>query len=251
MTITLLLLGVIAAAAEIAGGSLVALKKSWPKKIQEYFLGLSAGFILALAFLELIPESIIHLGARAAVFILLGYAVIHFFEHTLVEHLHFGEETHGDVMVSKVASTSALLGLLVHAFFDGFAIAAVYSFDAMLGLLVFIAVLLHKFPEGFTIATIMLAAQQGRRKALLASVAIGGATILGIVTVLLLSRISEDIIGMAFAFSAGAALYVGASDLVPELNKSKNRLSPIMVFIGMALFYVTLQIFHSITGHTH
>ncbi len=251
MILTLLLLGVIAAAAEIAGGSLVAFKKAWPKKIQEYFLGLSAGFMLALVFLELIPESIIYLGASAAVYILLGYAVIHFFEHTLVEHLHFGEETHDDVMVSKVASTSALVGLMVHAFFDGFAIAAVYSFDAMLGLLVFIAVLLHKFPEGFTIATIMLAAQQGRRSALLASVAIGGATLIGIVAVLLLSQISEEIIGMAFAFSAGATLYVGASDLVPELNKSKNRLSPILVFVGMALFFITLQIMHHFTGHGH
>lgn len=251
MTVTLLLLGLIAAAAEIAGGALVAFKKAWPQKIQEYFLGLSAGFILALAFLELIPESIIHLGARAAPFILLGYAVIHFFEHTLVEHLHFGEETHDDVMVSKVASTSALLGLMVHAFFDGFAIAAVYSFDPMLGFLIFIAVLLHKFPEGFTIASIMLAAKQGRKRALLASVAIGGATIAGIIAVLLLAQISEEIIGMAFAFSAGAALYVGASDLVPELNKSKNRLSPILVFVGMALFYITLQVVHHYTGHGH
>lgn len=251
MTRTVLLLGLIAAVAEVAGGSLVALKKKWPNKVQEYFLGLSAGFILALAFLELIPESIIHLGAKATLFMLLGYAAIHFFEHTLVEHLHFGEETHDDVMVSKVASTSALLGLMVHAFFDGFAIAAVYSFDATLGFLVFIAVLLHKFPEGFTIATIMLAAQQGRRKAVLASVAIGGATLLGVVSVLLLVQVSEEIIGMAFAFSAGAALYVGASDLVPELNKSKNRLSPVMVFVGMALFYLTLQIVYHYTGHVH
>jgi len=251
MTLTVLLLGFIAALAEIAGGSLVALKKAWPNKVQEYFLGLSAGFILALAFLELIPESIIHLGASAAVYILLGYAVIHFFEHTLVEHLHFGEETHDDVMVSKVASTSALLGLMVHAFFDGFAIAAVYSFDTMLGLLVFVAVLLHKFPEGFTIASVMLAARQGRKKAFLASVAIGGATMLGVVVVLMVSQISEQIVGMAFAFSAGAALYVGASDLVPELNKSKNRLSPVMVFVGMALFYVSLQILHHYTGHSH
>jgi zinc transporter ZupT len=251
MTLTILLLGAIAALAEIAGGSLVAMKKEWPQKIQEYFLGLSAGFILALAFLELIPESIIHLGAGAAVYMLLGYAVIHFFEHTVVGHLHFGEETHDDVMVSKVASMSALLGLMVHAFFDGFAIAAVYSFDAVLGLLVFIAILLHKFPEGFTIASIMIAARQGRRKAILASVGIGAATLLGAVAVLLLSSVSEDIIGMAFAFSAGAALYVGASDLVPELNKSKNRVSPFLVFIGMALFYITIRIVHHYTGHIH
>ncbi len=251
MNLTILLLGLIAALAEIAGGALVAFKKEWPRRIQEYLLALSAGFILALVFLELIPEGIIHLGTQAAVFMLLGYAAIHFFEHTIVEHLHFGEETHDDVMVSKAASYSTFIGLAIHAFFDGFAIAAVYKYDSMLGMLVFGAILLHKFPEGLTIATVMLSARLGRRTAMYASVAIGIATLLGVVSVLVIEQIDERLIGMAFAFSAGATLYVGASDLVPELNKSHNRLSPILVFIGMALFYVTLVIVSHYTGHTH
>jgi zinc transporter ZupT len=251
MNLTIILLGLIAAMAEIAGGALVALRKEWPKHIQEYLLALSAGFILALVFLELIPESILYIGAEAALFILLGYAVIHFFEHTLVGHLHFGEETHDEVMLSKAASYSTFIGLTIHAFFDGFAIAAVYTYDAVLGLLVFGAILLHKFPEGLTIATVMLSARHGKQKALMASVTIGAATLLGVLSVLLIEQINERFIGYAFAFSAGAALYVGASDLIPELNKSHKRISPILVFVGMALFYISLQIVHYYTGHTH
>lgn len=238
MRLTIIVYGLVAALAEILGGSLVVLRKEWPKRVQEYLLALSAGFILALVFMELIPESITAVGIQAPLYMLAGYSVLHFFEHTIVGHLHFGEETHHDVMISKIASLSTFSGLFIHAFFDGFAISAAMQFDFYLGLLVFFAVLLHKIPEGLTIASVMLAAEHGRRTAFFASAAIGVATMLGIVSVFLLAEVSLAIVGIAFAFSAGIATYVGASDLIPEINHSKNRIIPVLVFGGMALFYV-------------
>lgn len=238
MEIAIIVYGLVAAIAEILGGALVVLRKEWPKKIQEYLLALSAGFILALVFIELIPESIKVVGYQAPVYMLAGYSVLHFFEHTIVGHLHFGEETHHEVMVSKVASLSTFSGLFIHAFFDGFAISAGMQFDFSLGLLIFFAVLLHKIPEGLTIASVMLAAEHRRRTALLASAAIGVATMLGILSVFLLAGVDGKVVGIAFAFSAGIATYVGASDLIPEINHSKNRVIPLLVFAGMALFYL-------------
>lgn len=238
MRLTIIVYGLIAALAEILGGLLVVLRKEWPKRVQEYLLALSAGFILALVFMELIPESITAVGIQAPLYMLAGYSVLHFFEHTIVGHLHFGEETHHDIMISKIASLSTFSGLFIHAFFDGFAISAAMQFDFYLGLLVFFAVLLHKIPEGLTIASVMLAAEHRRRTAFLASAAIGVATMLGIVSVFLLAEVNLAIVGIAFAFSAGIATYVGASDLIPEINHSKNRIIPVLVFGGMALFYV-------------
>jgi len=55
-------------------------------------------------------------------------------------------------------------------------------------------------------------------------------------------RVSAEVVGMAFAFSAGAAVYVGASDLIPEINKSENRLPPLIVFVGMLLFYFSERV---------
>ena len=60
---------------------------------------------------------------------------------------------------------------------------------------------------------------------------------LGIVSVFLLASVSGHVVGVAFAFSAGAAMYVGASDLIPEINHSSNRVIPLLVFGGMLLFY--------------
>lgn len=239
MILTILLFGFVAASAEILGGMLIVRKRIWPRRVQEILLALGAGFILALVFLKLIPASIDLLGEKAALFMIIGFATIHFFEHTIVGHLHFGEETHSEVMVSKVASVSAFVGLFIHAFFDGFSISVGLQFDYVIGLLVFVAVLLHKVPEGITIGSIMLAAGHERKTIMLSAIGIGFATLLGTIVALLFGTVSVELIGTAFAFSAGAATYVGASDLIPEINKSEDRIPPIIVFFGMILFYLS------------
>jgi zinc transporter ZupT len=57
--------------------------------------------------------------------------------------------------------------------------------------------------------------------------------------------------GAAFAFAAGISTYVGASDLIPEINHSRNRIIPLMVFGGMLLFYGGTLLLHPLVGHTH
>ena len=238
MMLTILVYCFLAALAEVIGGVLVLARKSWPARVQEYLLALSAGFLLSLVFVELVPEALEGGGDEAPLLMLAGYAVLHFFEHTVVGHLHFGEETHHEVMVSRVASISTFLGLFVHAFFDGFTIAVGMQVDFVIGLLVFVAVLLHKIPEGLTIASVMLSAQCRRSTALAASIAVGVATLIGSLVALAMGGGSERLMSGAFAFSAGIATYVGASDLIPEINHSRNRIIPVLVFARMILFYV-------------
>lgn len=248
----ILLFGFIAASAEIIGSALVLLRRRWPRSLQEYLIALGAGFILALVFSELIPRSFEAIGEIAAVFIILGYAAIHLFEHTIVGHLHFGEEIHHDVMVSKIASLSAYAGLFVHAFFDGFSISVGVHFNYLVGLLIFIAILLHKIPEGMTIASIMLSARHTKKFGIWASFSLGAATMLGSCTIFIFANVDPRITGIAFAISAGAGAYVGATDLVPEINKSENRLAPIIVLLGMLLFYGAVRVLEFITGiHGH
>ena len=239
MIVRTLLFGLAAASAELLGGSLIYMRRTWPRRVQETLLALGAGFILALVFLKLIPVSIETVGASAMVYCLLGFASIHFFEHTIVGHLHFGEETHNDVMVSKTASISAFSGLFVHAFFDGFTISVGMQFDFLLGVLIFVAVLLHKFPEGLTIGSIVMAAGYPRKMVLLSAAGLAGATMVGVCSLFFFQTIGPQFLGAGFAFSAGVAVYVGASDLIPEINKSKDRIPPLVVFAGMILFYVS------------
>lgn len=249
VTIFIIAAGIVAAGAEVLGGAFVAWKRDVSKTIQEYLIALGAGFLLALVMIDLLPESIEHLGAAAPLWMLIGFSVIHFVEHTVVEHLHFGEETHSDIMVSRVASYSAFWGLFIHAFFDGLAISAGMYYNFSLGIMIFFAITLHKFPEGLTIASIMLASQQTKKTALRASAGVAGGTMIGILMIFFLQNVDPMITGYAFAFSAGAALYVSASDLIPEINRSDNRKLSLVVFGGMVLFYLSGLLVHSAIGH--
>src|SRR6476659_11038554 len=92
---TAILLGLTAAAANVFGGAIIV-QRNWERRYLKYFVALGAGFMLSTAIVEVVPTSL-QLGGRYAAFlILLGYLIIHFFEHTVTPHFHFGEETHED-----------------------------------------------------------------------------------------------------------------------------------------------------------
>jgi len=229
-----LALGGAAAAANVVGGLLVVVKRQWDEVLLKYFIAIGAGFMLGAAFLGMMPESI-RLTPLAPLLILIGYLVIHFFEHTLASHFHFGEETHLELVLTPSVSLFALTGLLIHTFFDGVSIASGFHVGTGLGVLIFIAVALHKIPEGFTVSSIMLASGRSRRTAMASSIALGLSTIFGV----LLASSLEGLLGYRLALSAGVMIYVAASDLIPEVNREKGVLMAIMVFVGVALFYLT------------
>src|ERR1700686_5663789 len=106
-----LLLGLTAAAPTVLGGTIIG-RRQWEGSYLKYFVALGAGFMLATAIIEIIPDSLELRGRSAALLILIGYLIIHFFEHTVTPHFHFGEETHHDQFVSSHKGFSVLLGLM-------------------------------------------------------------------------------------------------------------------------------------------
>lgn len=232
-------LGLVAGAANVVGGLLVV-SRSWSRHVLQYFLGLSAGFMLAAVMLEVIPESRALAGETAFLFVLVGYLVVHFFEHAIAPHFHFGEEIHPEKMRGNQAGFMALFGLGIHSLFDGVAVASGFLVSPYLGGVVFLAVILHKLPEGFTMASIMLASGKSKKAAIYSAVALGGFTVVGV----LLMGILKTQVGYALPLSAGATLYVAASDLMPEVNHQPGLLNAFTVFLGVALM-ITLHFFFS------
>jgi ZIP family zinc transporter/zinc and cadmium transporter len=228
-----LALVVVAAAADLAGAAIVTRAHKAGRAPLRYCVAAGAGFMLAAAFVRMLPEST--QVPHAFLFVLVGYFGVHLFEHTVAPHFHFGEETHPDALLKPSVGYLALAGLGVHTLFDGVAIAAGFMIDARLGTVLFIAVLLHKLPEGFTIGSIMLAAGHSRAAALGAACLLGVLTVLGAV---LTAFIAEHQVAYALALSAGVTIYVAASDLIPEVNREGGPALGWTVFGGLLLFGV-------------
>lgn len=231
---TPLLWAALAAIANLVGALLLVRRSSRSIRLLEGSVAFGAGFMLAVVLVEVIPEA---LGGptpgSAAIFLLGGYLAVHLAQHVLVPHFHFGEETH---TISPMAGMTALLGLLLHTFFDGVAIASGFAVSPELGVMLFAAVFVHKFPEGLAMASMMLAGGQSPRRALGAAGLLGVATILGVLVTGWVAPLARH----GLALSAGVTLYVAASNLVPEFQGKKTRTSSALAFFGgVAVFWVT------------
>ena len=228
-----LILGVIAALADVAGG-LVLVRARGVERYLRYFVALGAGFLMATALLEMTPESLRLNPTFGPALIMAGYCAVHLLEHTINAHFHFGEETHAGEFVSSHTGYSVLGGLSVHALFDGVAIGSGFALSNWLGWLIFMAIFLHKAPEGFTMASVMLASGGSRSMAFWSAVALAGATLAGVLVIQLAPRW----VPYGLPVSAGVALYVAATDLVPEVNREPGIRMALVFFAGVASFLV-------------
>jgi zinc transporter ZupT len=226
-----LILGAIAALADVAGG-LVLVRARGVERYLRYFVALGAGFLMATALVEMAPESFRVSPRWGPILIMAGYCAVHLLEHTISAHFHFGEETHKGEFVSMRTGYTVLAGLSVHALFDGVAIGSGFVVGSWLGWLIFFAVFLHKAPEGFTMASVMIASGRSRTTAFYSAVALAAATIAGVLVIELI----PSWLPYGLPVSAGVALYVAATDLVPEVNREPGIRMALVFFLGVAAF---------------
>lgn len=226
-------LGLLAGLADLLGG-IVLVSRSPSARALRYFVALGAGFMLSAALLEMLPEAFtVNPSARwTAVLVLAGYCGVHLLEHTLAPHFHFGEETHHHEFLSPSSSYSVMLGLATHTFFDGVAIGSGFVVSTWLGWVLFLAIFLHKIPEGFTVASVMLAGGQGRRAALNSSLILGATTLLGVLAI----NLDPNWVKAGLPLSTGVTIYVAATDLVPEVNREPGVRMALVFFAGVAIF---------------
>jgi len=230
-----LTLGVIAAGSNLIGGAFALLRPGSRRKPVHYGLAFSGGFLLAVALLHILPEAV-SLTPRAPIFIVTGYFLVYLAEHAFAGHAHgSGSEPHGPHPligphecdgdghpVRAGAAWSAAIGLLLHSFFDGAAIAAALTARPATGWLVFLAVALHKIPEGYSMAEIMLNSSASRTTAFSLAAGLGCASLAGtLVTALAITGIS-GVGGIVLAVAGGMFLHIAATDLLPTTSRIRG-----------------------------
>jgi len=245
---------ILASLADLVGGYLALSRMKTTRNSVLYATGLAAGFIVAAALLDRVPEAVRE--GDHAVWLLLGFLAIYLVENLFSTHAHdHGPEVedpraheagHGHSLVSEFqpeechiassAANAALVGLLLHTLFDGIAIAAGFTNSMHTGMVMFLAVIFHKFPEGFSVAALMLAAGRSRKFALMSSGLLGLATLVGGLLALCMSISDPRWSHVLLALATGTFLYIGCSDMIPATNHRHDRNVQGLVVLGMVLF---------------
>jgi ZIP family zinc transporter len=194
-------------------------------------IGFSAGIMLLISGAELLPASLRDAGpawtwGSAA----LGAGAIAAL-HVVIPHVHLFEER-GLVDASMLrASTLVALGLILHDFPEGVAMANAYIDSPSLGILISLAIALHNVPEEFAMAVPAVASQ--RRTMLFAMAFVSAlAEPAGALVGLVLVHLQPALNAVFMALAAGAMIFVSLHELLPMAARFGNLL---LFGVGLAL----------------
>lgn len=201
----------------LAGGILMIARKDWQRFLSVHSIPFAAGVMLAVSLLDVLPEAIEESGAGFVLKVVLVVMVTAFFFEQFLLHLHHHKEHHRTVLKSSLPLVVA--GDTIHNFIDGLAIAAAYLVEPSLGILVAVATFLHEVPHELGDFGLMLAAGWAKTKVIMVNLASALATYLGAFTVLVFAQTFELNLGLLLGIAGGLFLYIGASDLLPEVHE--------------------------------
>lgn len=212
-------------------------------------LGFSAGAVIAVAFFDLIPESIELAGEAYGVSAVTSLAAVGFVAYMILDrfivmHGHAGDDHDGHAHTSPKRGILGAGSLAIHSFLDGLAIGLAFQVSNAVGAIVTAAVLVHDFSDGINTVNLIVK-NGGTRKEAFRWLAVDAiAPVVGVAASQFIS-LAETSLGVVLAVFAGFFLYIGASDLLPESHHSHpTRWTTVMTILGMAILFATLKIVH-------
>lgn len=249
-----LLLSFLAGCATLIGGALAFVIKRENLSALAVGLGFSAGVMVYVSFMELLPQAIsslqTHLGSKpgawagtgvffAGVFLAWGIDCFLPSHHVEMHTLDPSDKL-------KRLGLFTALALTIHNFPEGLATFMASLKSATLGGSVAIAVALHNIPEGVAVALPVFHATGSRKQAFLYSAISGLAEPVGGLVGFLVLRhfLHEGVFGVLFAGVAGIMVYIALDELLPTAHEYGEGHQVIWGVIGgMAVMALSLLLF--------
>lgn len=207
--------------AGLTGGLLT---ERWMKRHLSALVAFAAGALIGAVFLEVLPEAIHAAGLAAFSWALGSFMLLTLIEWWLGPH-HHDHSTHepGHQHAQPVQSSTVVPSLLaadaLHNIGDGAAVAAAFLVSPQAGLATALAMIAHELPQEVGDYALLRAAGFSRARALLVLGGVQLTAVAGAGAVLLGSQLIEGLEGIILALASGTFLYIGATDLLPELRQ--------------------------------
>ena len=219
----------LACAVTMIGIYIISKHEKWGREYSAYFMSFAAGVLISVSFMHIIPKSF-QMNSTAPVFLLVGFLAIYLSNRLLNLYVcHRYEST--DYAMGIIPT----LGIGFHSFIDGIIYSVTFNVSIFTGVLAAIGMILHEFPEG--IVTFVLLERGGfsrRKAAIYAFLAAAISTPLGtLVSYPFINNIKQSALGTLLAISAGALVYVGASHLLPAVERENRRYSILAMAAGV------------------
>lgn len=223
----------------------VALAKNNYEKIIFFLVSFAVGALFGDAFIHLIPEAFEQISQPLTVSLLIIGGVLLFFvleKYIRWHHCHLEE---GECQEHKNhLGAMNIFGDGAHNFIDGILIGAAYLVSIPVGVATTVAIILHEIPSEIGEFAVLLHSGMKVKKALLYNFLSASVAFLGLFLVLLLGQNFTEYVNYLLPVAAGGFVYIGGSDLIPELhhetNAKKSLLQLSAIILGVAIMIALL-----------
>ncbi|MFL5352921.1 ZIP family metal transporter [Archangium sp.] len=254
MTSTPLLICLAVLADGLAGLAGGLLSERWMSRHLSALVAFAAGALLGAVFLDILPEAVATAGPvafRWALASFLALALLEWFlgphhhdhSHHSPGHPHHPHPGHAGLVGSPSTVVPSLLAAdALHNLGDGAAVAAAFLVSPQAGVATAMAVIAHELPQEVGDYALLRATGLSRPRALMMLAGVQLTAGVGAGAVLLGSKLVEGLEGIILALASGTFLYIGATDLLPDLRRgstpqeARGRLLGFL--LGMALVAV-------------
>jgi zinc and cadmium transporter len=220
-------------------------------KYQSALVAFAAGAMISAAFLDVFPDAVSALGRSAFLWGFVGFVALALLEWRMGRHHHHG---HHDGP-SRSLGLSLLASDALHNVGDGAAMAAAFLVSPEAGLTVALAVAAHEIPHELGDYAILRHVGFGRWPALLALGSVQLMSGVGALAVIFLAQRFDWLVSWALAVAGGSFLYIGATDLLPELHSGttdwERRIRVAGLAAGVALIALMplAELAFGLSGH--
>jgi len=241
------LLTFVAGLSTVVGSFIFLSKRFSQRNYLGFFLGLSAGAMIYLSFMELLPLSIKTIGFfYTNLFFFLGIILMTLIDF-LIPHRYLEEKIciNKKIANPKLFSTGLVvsLGLIIHNLPEGMAVFLSSYGNLKLGILLAFAIALHNIPEGMAVATPIYHATRSKLKAIKYAFFSGITEPIGglIAFLFLKPYLNQNILSFIFSIVAGIMVYISFDELLPACFRDGQGHRAILgVIIGMVVVSISL-----------
>lgn len=240
----ILLGGIAMSGIALVGSVTLLLREATLQKLLLPLVAFAAGSLVGGALFHMIPAALSAMPARAAVlWVALGFLLFFGLEQFL--HWHHCQRAFADC--KRPLTYLILLGDGLHNFLGGLAIAGVFLADVRLGIAAWVAAAAHEVPQELGDFAVLIHGGWKRRNALLFNLLSGLTFLAGGLVAYAASRQLD--VSWLVPLAAGNFLYIGASDLVPEVNKAHTVARASAHFVLFAAGLGLLYALAALGGH--
>jgi len=213
----------------LVGSVTLILKEKTLNKIILPLVAFAAGSLIGGAFFHMIPAGIISYGNTTGFYLWIVIGFVVFF--MLEQFLHWHHCHRADLDCKKPLTYLILIGDALHNFIGGLAIAGVFLIDIRLGIMTWLAAAAHEIPQELGDFGVLIHGGWSKHSALIFNVLSALTFLIGGLITYILS--SDFDVAFLVPFAAGNFIYIGASDLIPEIKKHENLKTNIIHLLSL------------------